>query len=124
MKKYRLSTTSRALLLTTAASLAVPAFAHGEAMLPAAAASTEPPAEEVASPDPDDQDYDDEEEIVVTGQRLAGQLDTDFTAAVELDEAPVASYGVSSVGELPAAIEPRTRSGPERGTDRPVPPPK
>ncbi|WOF42165.1 TonB-dependent receptor plug domain-containing protein [Sphingopyxis indica] len=120
MKKYRLSTTSRALLLTTAASLAVPAFAHSEAMLPAAAASTEPPAEEVASPDPDDQDYDDEEEIVVTGQRLAGQLDTDFAAEVELDEAAVASYGVSSVEELLAAIEPITRSGRGRGSGRPV----
>lgn len=106
--------------MTTAASLAVPAFAHGEAVLPAAAASAEPPAEEVASPDQDDQDYDDEDEIVVTGQRLAGQLDTDFAAEVELDEAAVASYGVSSVEELLEAIEPITRSGRGRGSGRPV----
>src|SRR3546814_3330899 len=77
----------------------------------------------VDQPVGDDEDtpgeYDDDE-IVVTGTRLAGQLDTDFAPEAELDEAAVASYGVSSIEELLEALEPQTRSGRGRGGGRPV----
>jgi outer membrane cobalamin receptor len=69
-----------------------------------------------------DSDFGDdyEDEIVVTAPRLAGQLDTDFSAEVELDEADIASYGASSIAELLDALEPQTRSGRGRGGGRPV----
>ena len=69
-----------------------------------------------------DSDFGDdyEDEIVVTAPRLAGQLDTDFAAEVELDEADIASYGASSIAELLDALEPQTRSGRGRGGGRPV----
>lgn len=69
-----------------------------------------------------DSDFDDDygDEIVVTAPRLAGQLDTDFAAEVELDEADIASYGASSIAELLDALEPQTRSGRGRGGGRPV----
>ena len=121
MKKNRLPLTNRALLLATAASFAAPALANsGDALPMSAAATAEQPAEPVAPADSDDDTYEDEDEIVVTGTRLAGQLDTNFTAEVELDEAAIASYGVSSVEELLDALEPITRSGRGRGSGRPV----
>ncbi|NJS14731.1 MAG: ABC transporter ATP-binding protein [Sphingopyxis sp.] len=59
-------------------------------------------------------------EIVVTAQRLSGQLDTDVPSEIELDEAAIASYGASSVADLLAALSPQTRSGRGRGGGQPV----
>ena len=58
--------------------------------------------------------------VFVTAPRLAGQLDTNISAEVELDEAAIASYGVSNVEELLTALGPQTRSGRGRGSGRPI----
>ena len=125
MTYAHLSLSARALLLTASAALAWPALAETDAM-PASAAVTavadQPSAPVVsASSDPED-DYDDidGEEIVVTAPRLAGQLETDIKAEAELDEAAIASYGVSNVSELLEALAPQTRSGRGRGGGRPI----
>ena len=125
MTYTRLSLSARALLFTASAALAWPAMAETDAM-PASAAVTavadQPSAPVVsASSDPED-DYDDidGEEIVVTAPRLAGQLETDIKAEAELDEAAIASYGVSNVSELLEALAPQTRSGRGRGGGRPI----
>lgn len=125
MTYAHLSLSARALLLTASAALAWPAMAETDAM-PASAAVTavaDQPAAPVvsASSDPED-DYDDidGDEIVVTAPRLAGQLETDIKAEAELDEAAIASYGVSNVSELLEALAPQTRSGRGRGGGRPI----
>lgn len=125
MNNARLSSSARALLLTASAALAWPAMAETDAM-PASAAVTaaadQPSAPVVsASSDPvDGYDEIDGDEIVVTAPRLAGQLDTDIKAETELDEAAIASYGVSNVSELLEALAPQTRSGRGRGGGRPI----
>ncbi|MDO9369719.1 MAG: ABC transporter ATP-binding protein [Sphingopyxis sp.] len=125
MNSHRISISARAALLAAGASLALPALAETEAM-PASVAvtaavdqSAEPAT--TASDDIDDA-YDDidGDEIVVTAPRLAGQLDTDIKAETELDEAAIASYGVSNVSELLDALAPQTRSGRGRDGGRPV----
>lgn len=125
MTYAHLSLSARALLLTASAALAWPAMAETDAM-PASAAVTsvaEQPSAPVvsASSDPEDE-YDDidGDEIVVTAPRLAGQLETDIKAEAELDEAAIASYGVSNVSELLEALAPQTRSGRGRGGGRPI----
>jgi outer membrane cobalamin receptor len=101
----------RALLLTGAAIVAVPAaMAQDQATVPVVSSS--------GTPTDDDIDYADE--IVVTAPRIAGQIDTDIAAEAELDEAAIASYGASSIEELLTALEPITRSGRGRGSGRPV----
>lgn len=125
MNNYRLSLSARALLLTASAALAWPAMAETDA-LPASAAVTaevDQPADPApTASDGGDDVYDDidGEEIVVTAPRLAGQLETDIKAEVELDEAAIASYGVSNVSELLDALAPQTRSGRGRGSGRPI----
>src|SRR3546814_10119031 len=47
-------------------------------------------------------------------------LDTEIKAEAELDEAAMASYGVSNVSELLDALAPQTRSGRGRGSGRPI----
>lgn len=123
MNNIRLSISARAALLAAGASFALPAMAQAPIGPPAAAAVAEQPAESaVAAPEDVDDAYDDysEDEIVVTAPRLAGQLDTDIKAEAELDEAAIASYGVSNVSELLDALAPQTRSGRGRGSGRPV----
>ncbi|BBB07752.1 TonB-dependent receptor plug domain-containing protein [Sphingopyxis sp. EG6] len=125
MKHAHLSLSARALLLTASAALAWPAMAETDAM-PASAAVTaiadQPSAPVVsASSDPEDEYEEiDGDEIVVTAPRLAGQLETDIKAEAELDEAAIASYGVSNVSELLEALAPQTRSGRGRGGGRPI----
>ena len=122
MKKIRLSLSARALLLAGAATVAGPAMAAAADTLPDAAAiapAVQPVDADTSAPD-DDQGEEEEGEIVVTAQRLAGQLETDIAADAELDEAAIASYGASSIEELLDALEPMTRSGRGRGGGRPV----
>jgi outer membrane cobalamin receptor len=59
-------------------------------------------------------------DIVVTAPRLAGQLETDIPSEIELDEAAIASYGATSIGELLQALSPQTRSGRGRGGGQPI----
>ncbi|HEY0595762.1 ABC transporter ATP-binding protein, partial [Sphingopyxis sp.] len=123
MNNIRLSISARAALLAAGASFALPAMAEAPIGPPAAAAVAEQPAESaVAAPEDVEDAYDDysEDEIVVTAPRLAGQLDTDIKAEAELDEAAIASYGVSNVSELLDALAPQTRSGRGRGGGRPI----
>ena len=127
MNSYRLSISARAALLAAGASFALPALAQTPAPAPigppAAAAVADQPAESVpAAPETVEDAYDDysEDEIIVTAPRLAGQLDTDIKAEAELDEAAIASYGVSNVSELLDALAPQTRSGRGRGGGRPI----
>lgn len=122
MKKYRFSLSTRALLLAAGASLAVPAMAATEATAVAAADTAGQPAEPAVSASASDDIYDDadQNEIIVTAPRLAGQLDTDIAAEAELDEAAIASYGVSNLSELIDALAPQTRSGRGRGSGRPI----
>ncbi len=123
MNNIRLSISARAALLAAGASFALPAMAEAPIGPPAAAAVAEQPAEAApAAPETVEDAYDDysEDEIVVTAPRLAGQLDTDIKAEAELDEAAIASYGVSNVSELLDALAPQTRSGRGRGGGRPI----
>jgi len=128
MNMSRPSLSVRAMLLAASASLAVPAYAETEMIPTSAAAATvvaaddQPadqagPASSARGSDFDDIDGD---EIVVTAPRLAGQLDTNIKAEAELDEAAIASYGVSNVAELLEALAPQTRSGRGRGSGRPI----
>ncbi len=123
MNSIRLTISARATLLAAGASFALPAMAEAPIGPPAAAAIAEQPAEAApAAPETVEDAYDDysEDEIVVTAPRLAGQLDTDIKAEAELDEAAIASYGVSNVSELLDALAPQTRSGRGRGSGRPI----
>jgi outer membrane cobalamin receptor len=123
MNSIRLTISARAALLAAGASFALPAMAEAPIGPPAAAAIAEQPAEAApAAPETVEDAYDDysEDEIVVTAPRLAGQLDTDIKAETELDEAAIASYGVSNVSELLDALAPQTRSGRGRGSGRPI----
>ena len=110
---------TRAALLTTAMLAAPPLWltAASAAVAPAATqqerAATADEAE-VAEATADSSD------IVVTAERLSGQLDTDVPAEITLDEAAIASYGATSVAELLAAISPQTRSGRGRGGGQPI----
>ena len=58
--------------------------------------------------------------IVVTAQRLRGDVETDIPAEVELSEADISSYGVSSIADLLTALAPQTGSARGRGGGRPV----
>lgn len=123
MNISRLPLSARAVLLTASAALAWPAMAETDAASARAVATAEAdqPAEPAAAPsDEDGYDEIDGDEIVVTAPRLAGQLDTDIKAEAELDEAAIASYGVSNVSELLDALAPQTRSGRGRGGGRPI----
>ncbi|KTE01072.1 ABC transporter ATP-binding protein [Sphingopyxis sp. H038] len=123
MNNIRLTISARAALLAAGASFALPAVAQAPIGPPAATAVAEQPAEAApAAPETVEDAYDDysEDEIVVTAPRLAGQLDTDIKAEAELDEAAIASYGVSNVSELLDALAPQTRSGRGRGGGRPI----
>lgn len=115
----------RAVLLAATAMAATPVLAADEAGIAAlavSAAAADQPSDSAPAAPREDEDYDeiDGEEIVVTAPRLAGQLDTNISAEVELDEAAIASYGASSIEELLDALEPQTRSGRGRGGGRPV----
>lgn len=101
-------------LLLTATTLAVAPAHADEAPL----AEAPPATQQERAPTEDDAER--EDDIVVTAERLSGQLDTDVPAALELDEAAIASYGATSVAELLSALSPQTRSGRGRGGGQPI----
>lgn len=59
-------------------------------------------------------------EIVVTGELIRGQVETDIKPISELQGEDVQAYGVSSVDELLTALGPEVGSGRGRGGGRPV----
>ncbi|NRD88536.1 hypothetical protein C8024_02240 [Sphingopyxis sp. BSNA05] len=61
-----------------------------------------------------------DEEIVVTAELPRGAVITEIPPVVELSEADIASYGVSSVQDLLEAISSQTTSSRGRGSGRPV----
>ncbi|ABC62590.1 hypothetical protein [Erythrobacter litoralis] len=58
--------------------------------------------------------------IVVTADRLPGQLDVPQAPLVELDAEDIAGFGVGSIQELVAQLEPASGSARGRGGGRPV----
>ena len=59
-------------------------------------------------------------DIVVTAERLPGQLDTDVPPVDELDEADIEALGAGSITELVAALTPQTSSARGRGGGQPI----
>ena len=91
---------------------AVPPAAEPDAEAPAA----EAPAD-AASPAASE---DDDNDIVVTGQRLRGEVEGNVRPEQRLDENAIRSYGATTIGELVDALAPQTRSGRGRGSGPPV----
>lgn len=60
------------------------------------------------------------DEIVVTADRLRGQVDTAQAPIVELDEADISAYGASSIADLVEALGTVTQSSRGRGGGQPV----
>ncbi len=90
--------TFRSLLFSAACVAAFPAFSH-----------TAP------APDEDSPERDAQTEIVVTADRIAGSVDSDFPPELVLDQAAIASYGASSVTDLLSALSVQTQSTRSRG---------
>ena len=59
-------------------------------------------------------------EIVVSGERLRGQLDVEQAPVLELNEEDIQAVGATSVADLIAAIGPQTGSSRGRGGGQPV----
>ena len=58
--------------------------------------------------------------IIVTGERVRGQVETDVPPIVELNEEDIAAYGAGSLEELIEQLAPQTGSGSGRGSGQPV----
>ena len=59
-------------------------------------------------------------EILVIAHRIKGQVETEQPPIVTLNEEDIASYGVSSISDLVAALVPQTGTGRGRGAGGPV----
>jgi len=59
-------------------------------------------------------------DIVVTGTRMAGQVEAPQKPVDTLDEEDIAAYGAASVGDLLDALGPETGTGRGRGSGAPV----
>lgn len=79
---------------------------------PAVAQEAQPPAEPQPAPEPAQADP---PVIVVSADRLPGQVETDAAPIVKLDEAQVASYGARSIEDLVAQLAPQIGAGRGRG---------
>ncbi|ABF52356.1 TonB-dependent receptor plug domain-containing protein [Sphingopyxis alaskensis] len=123
MNDNRSFLSARTVLLAASAGVALPVAAAAQVGPQAVAALVDQPADQAPpASEAVENAYDDYADgaIVVTAPRLSGQLDTDIKAEAELDEAAIASYGVSNVSELLEALAPQTRSGRGRGSGRPI----
>ena len=72
-------------------------------------------AQVAPAPNDDSAERDAQPEIVVTADRIAGSVDSDFPPDLVLDQGAIASYGASSVTDLLAAISVQTQSTRSRG---------
>lgn len=98
-------------LVALAAALSAPALAAEQ---PAPSAGTAVPEDEVAAEEAA------QGEIVVTANRLIGQVDAPQPPLVTLDEEDIATYGASSITELISALGTQTSSSRGRGGGFPV----
>ena len=105
------SLTSAVSLLAIAAFSATPALAQVE---PSPAPDTAQGANDGAA------DGESGNEIVVTAERIRGQVDTDVPPVLELDAEEIATYGAGSIEELIEQLAPQIGSGRGRGEGRPV----
>lgn len=103
-------------LSTTASLLAIAAFTATPALAQVEPAQAPPTAQDPGG----DFEESDGGEIVVTAERLRGQVDTDVPPVLELEEEEIASYGAGSIEELLELLAPQTGSGRGRGDGRPV----
>ena len=60
------------------------------------------------------------QEVIVTGQRLRGEVAGNVEPEVRLNEEQIRAYGASSIGELVDALAPQTRSGRGRQSGPPI----
>lgn len=107
-------------LSTTASFLAIAAFTAAPAAAQVDPAPAGAIAQDGAAPGVEERVEEGEAEIVVTAERLRGQVDTDVPPVLELDAEEIASYGAGSIEELIEQLAPQTGSGRGRGSGRPV----
>ncbi|UIP06353.1 TonB-dependent receptor [Erythrobacter sp. SDW2] len=79
---------------------------------PAVAQEARPPAEPQPAPEPTQAEP---PVIVVSADRLPGQVETDAAPIVKLDEQQVASYGARSIEDLVSQLAPQIGAGRGRG---------
>ena len=91
---------------------ATPALAQEAAPAPATVPATAQAGEQPLTED-------DVDEIVVTAERIRGQVQTASAPVIELDAQQVAAYGAASISDLVAQLAPAVGSGNGRG-GRPV----
>lgn len=92
------------------------------AATPSLAQEAAPAAQPAAQPAPAGEEpltEDDVDAIVVTAERLRGQVDTASAPVLELDQEEVAAYGAASIADLVAQLSPAVGGGNGRG-GRPV----
>lgn len=94
---------------------ATPLLAQGKAPPPA---PSTPPATPNGNSGQDESH--DPNEIVVTGERLPGEVKSDIPPENQLNEQDVQAYGASSISDLLDAIAPQTASTRGRGAGAPV----
>jgi iron complex outermembrane recepter protein len=105
----RLKTFSLILLAGTSLT---PARAQDAPPPPPAAAPEAAPEEDAPAAAPPAQGG---QEVIVTGQRLRGEVAGNVEPELRLNEEQIRAYGASSIGELVDALAPQTRSGRGRG---------
>lgn len=95
------------------ASTAHPALAQTEVPTTAEAEVAQPAAPEVEEQTPEDDlsDEFEDEVIIVTAERLPGQVIGDTPPEITLTADDIASYGVSSIADLVTALAPQTGTG-------------
>ncbi|UAB79466.1 hypothetical protein INR77_07340 [Erythrobacter sp. SCSIO 43205] len=108
-----LSSLSRTVLMTGAATFALCSGAMATAQEQTAQAQSEPTVIE-------DDDEDDVGGIIVSARRLRGQLDVGQAPILELSEEQIAAEGVASIGDLVTQISAQTGSSRGRGGGRPI----
>ncbi|MFZ1742737.1 MAG: hypothetical protein WAT93_07775, partial [Pontixanthobacter sp.] len=97
--------------------LTVPSLAFAQDMGDIDIGSGPPAADQ---PIEDTEDYMSLGDIVVLGDRLRGQVDTEQAPILVLDAEDIAAYGANSIADLVAALAPQTGSSRGRGGGQPV----
>jgi len=77
-------------------------------------------AADEAAADAEVEGEDEADEIVVTGQRIPGQVEGDIPPEITLNPREIRSFGASNIGELIQALGPQVSSGRGRGGGAPV----